>query len=244
MLDNKCGKYEEPSSQTDCGDYALFVPSTYNGTGKNLCVSKYNMGDTNGPSIPSDYHQLSPGDGNVCTKDNYKCYWVGQTAKTNNAKTKANYSATTRTIFSTYDTSTTGANLCKGWSYLGLNRSGYYWRLPTSVELDAWASAMKASSDTRLNIFGYKGLDFCTDDSEKSEFSRCDSRPDVCKTNGGNNNCNPYGIMGDSLQYKNNDYRRYRLIVVSGNNLYKTSYTTSNMTSISVRCVSDMVFKK
>ena len=38
-----------PTSQADCDPFnALFIPAKYNGTGgKNLCVTKYNVGDTN-----------------------------------------------------------------------------------------------------------------------------------------------------------------------------------------------------
>src|SRR5699024_1287821 len=44
-----------PQSQADCDPFnALFIPAAYNGSGgKNTCVTKYNVGDTNGPTIAS-----------------------------------------------------------------------------------------------------------------------------------------------------------------------------------------------
>ena len=42
-----------PQSQADCDPYnALFIPAAYNGSGgKNTCVTKYNVGNTYGPTI-------------------------------------------------------------------------------------------------------------------------------------------------------------------------------------------------
>ncbi|HIS73571.1 TPA: type II secretion system protein, partial [Candidatus Galligastranaerophilus intestinavium] len=74
------GSDGSPQSQAECAPYkAIFVPAAYNGTnGKNLCVTKFNVGDTGfgGPPIAAGVTTVSP-----YTKcSGTHCCWQGQTS--------------------------------------------------------------------------------------------------------------------------------------------------------------------
>src|SRR5699024_2984305 len=67
-----------PTSQADCDPFnALFIPAAYNGSGgKNTCVTKYNVGDTNGPTIASSTTTVTAG---IYPCSANECCWRGTT---------------------------------------------------------------------------------------------------------------------------------------------------------------------
>ena len=72
-----------PQSQSDCDPYnALFIPAAYNGSGgKNTCVTKYNVGDTYGPTIAISTATVTAGSGALNGScDANECCWRGTTS--------------------------------------------------------------------------------------------------------------------------------------------------------------------
>ena len=78
-----------PTSQADCDPFnALFIPAKYNGTGgKNLCVTKYNVGDTNGPTIATGIKVITTGTSDTCLASSTNCCWNGNTSNSGSCTT-------------------------------------------------------------------------------------------------------------------------------------------------------------
>ena len=156
-----------PKSQADCDPFnALFIPASYNGSGgRNSCVTKYNVGDTYGPSTPSGVRVVSAGSN--CSGN---CCWQGNTSTSCTATGNGNstYSGCNRTVC------TRGAAYaaCSKWAPSG-TRAGS-WRLPTQKELTAWKSRLSTLSKN----MGDAGLQLCDGASSASNGSvRCPSTP-------------------------------------------------------------------
>ena len=176
-----------PTSQADCDPFnALFIPAAYNGTGgKNTCVTKYNVGDPNGPDIASsvtivDYVDLGrcPSSASCCWKGTYTpCTgsgsWNGHTTS---------YSGCARTMCKWHAANSS----CQAWAPGGTSAGD--WRLPTSNEMEGWANNISKVS----TYLGSDGLQLCDSSSYSSygsvrchdNYSRCygarydDCRPD------------------------------------------------------------------
>ncbi len=131
-----------PQSQADCDPYyAKFIPASMNGLdGKNLCVTKYNVGDTGAPPVPSEAIKASP----FITCSDPKCCLLST----------CNYS--------NYDTCyraacrfTMADKACQNWAP-GNTKAGD-WRLPTKEEASGWSIHM----DEINNFMGTNGANFC-----------------------------------------------------------------------------------
>ncbi len=98
-----------PTSQADCDPFnALFIPAAYNGSGgKNTCVTKYNVGNTYGPTIASSTTTVTAGSGSCSANE---CCWRGTTS----------YSCTASGSWSGHSTSYSGCNrtVCT-WAAIG-----------------------------------------------------------------------------------------------------------------------------
>ncbi len=152
---------DEPKSQADCDKLtAIFAHKKYTGGGRNLCISKYNVGDNgpngSGPNIPSEYKQYSLTAGQSCPKAGY-CCWSGATAQkgscgmTGNAG--ADYSGCNRTVCQ-WNVSNAS---CKRYTAGGKTPSNY-WRLPTNSEFTNMTKYMEEINNNR----GKDGLQLCT----------------------------------------------------------------------------------
>ena len=152
-----------PTSQADCDPFnALFIPAAYNGSGgKNLCVTKYNVGDTYGPEIPNNVKIVSTG--TYCYTN---CCWQGITSNncTDTGNSDSIYSGCNRTVC----TRSAAKTACSKWAPSG-TRAGS-WRLPTKNEINGWNSKLSTLSINR----GRQGLQLC-DGTSSSGSVRCSS---------------------------------------------------------------------
>ena len=156
-----------PQSQADCDPFnALFIPAKYNGTGgKNLCVTKYNVGDTNGPDIASSVKTVNAG-GATCSAN--ECCWRGTTSENCTASGSwsghtTSYSGCTRTVCTWYAANSS----CQAWAPSGTSAGD--WRLPTSDEMKGWVDNIKKVS----TYLGGHGLQLCDYSSPSYGSVRC-----------------------------------------------------------------------
>ena len=158
-----------PTSQADCDPFnALFIPAAYNGTGgKNLCVTKYNVGDTNGPTIASSTTTVTAGSGSCSANE---CCWRGTTSSSCTASGSwsghsTSYSGCNRTVCNW-----NAANAsCQSWAPNGTSAGD--WRLPTQNEMKGWANNIERVS----TYLGSDGLQLCDYDSSSYGSVRCRS---------------------------------------------------------------------
>ena len=149
-----------PQSQSDCDPFnALFIPAAYNGSGgKNTCVTKYNVGDTNGPTIANSTTTVTTESGTRCNVT--KCCWRGRTSSTTSGSCAASGS------WSGHSTSYSGCNRtvctwaaanasCQSWAPNGTSAGD--WRLPTQNEMKGWANNIERVS----TYLGSDGLQLC-----------------------------------------------------------------------------------
>lgn len=177
-----------PQSQADCDPYnAMFIPAKYNGTGgKNLCVTKYNVGDTNGPDISHSVAAVEAG-GQPCTYNT--CCWRGTTSAvcTNSGSwggIGSYYSGCTRTVC----TWQAANSSCQAWAPSGTKAGD--WRLPTQKEMGGWATNINKIS----TYMGNTGLQFCDYGSNDKGSVMC-SNDDFLRCNGAYNSyCYPNSI--------------------------------------------------
>ena len=162
-----------PTSQADCDPYnALFIPAAYNGTGgKNLCVTKYNVGDTNGPTIASSVKTVTAG-GSSCSAN--ECCWRGTTS--NNCTPSGSWSGHSTSYSGCNRTVCTWAAAnasCQSWAPNGTSAGD--WRLPTQNEMKGWANNIERVS----TYLGSDGLQLCDGGSAYGTV-RCNNYPYHC----------------------------------------------------------------
>ena len=217
-----------PQSQSDCDPFnALYIPAAYNGTGgKNLCVTKYNVGDTNGPTIASSVTTVYA-DGATCSAN--ECCWKGTTASPCTASGSwsghtTSYSGCNRTACNWYAANSS----CQAWAPGGTKAGD--WRLPTSNEMEGWANNISKVS----TYLGSDGLQLCDNSSSSYGSVRCDFYNSRCY-GAYADYCYPYFVwsatpdgggyyyyylINGSLYGPNNDYPRYansaRCVLESG----------------------------
>ena len=176
-----------PTSQADCDPFnALFIPAKYNGTGgKNLCVTKYNVGDTNGPTIASSVKTVNAG-GATCSAN--ECCWKGKTS--NGCTTSGSwgghstsYSGCTRTVCTWYAANAS----CQSWAPNGTSAGD--WRLPTQNEMKGWANNIERVS----TYLGSDGLQLCDYNSSSCGSVRCNTYYGRCSGANGNY-CSPSDV--------------------------------------------------
>ena len=182
-----------PTSQADCDPYnALFIPAAYNGTGgKNLCVTKYNVGDTNGPTIASSVTTVNAG-GATCYAN--ECCWRGTTAFPCMASGSwsghtTSYSGCTRTVC----TWRAANSSCQAWAPSGTSAGD--WRLPTQNEMKGWANNIQRVS----TYLGSDGLQLCDLGSSSYGSVECD---DTSRCSGAlTGYCSPYNVWSSPSGY-------------------------------------------
>ena len=161
-----------PQSQADCDPYyAKFIPASMNGIGgKNLCVTKYNVGDIGGPSAATSKGVQVVSGGVSC--GHRKCCWKGSC-------TTANYDTCARTVckFQAADLS------CANWAP-GNTKAGD-WRLPTHEEAGNWALYM----DEINNFLGINGLNLCDGYSKTHGMPVCVGPAGECPGDNINHTC-------------------------------------------------------
>lgn len=166
------GSDGSPQSQAECAPYkAIFVPAAYNGTnGKNLCVTKFNVGDTGfgGPPIAAGVTTVSP-----YTKcSGTHCCWQGQTSDECYDTHNIDYDGCNRTAC----TMPAAKKSCEEWAPAGTPAGS--WRLPVKTELEGWTQNL----DKILFDKGVQGLQLC----DMSAFAhekynvQCDITYDTC----------------------------------------------------------------
>ncbi len=183
-------------SQADCdrlGAGLLFIPKETTGT-KNMCVMKYNIGDTGVENWVGVQRCTA---GGSCTVENSNkenvtkeeltpTCWQGQTAeigKCNNSF--GGYSGCSRTVCNW----TGAAKMCENY------RLGTYgWRLPTYQELDGIANDENKYSNPLLSS---KGLMFCNYDTASTTAPICKCNSSSC-TNAYNHMCGPRSIWSST----------------------------------------------
>ena len=182
-----------PQSQSDCDPFnALFIPAEYNGSGgKNTCVTKYNVGDSGGPTIASSVSTVMTG-GQYCSLS--ECCWKGTTSQECTETGSwdghtTSYSGCTRTVC----TWQAAKNSCQTWAPAGTYAGE--WRLPTNEEMKGWANNISKISP----FLGSDGLQLCEYDYPYFGSVRCYH----CRNcyGAGNNNCYPYYLWTSSSGY-------------------------------------------
>ena len=166
-----------PQSQSDCDPYnALFIPAAYNGSGgKNTCVTKYNVGDTNGPTIAISTATVTAGSGALNGSCNAnECCWRGTTSNYCTASGSwsghsTGYGGCERTICTWYAANAS----CQSWAPNGTSAGD--WRLPTQNEMKGWANNIERVS----TYLGSDGLQLCDGGSAYGTV-RCNRYPYRC----------------------------------------------------------------
>lgn len=191
-----------PQSQADCDPYnALFIPAAYNGTGgKNTCVTKYNVGDPNGPEIANTVVIISTGlTETTCASNTNSCCWQGVTSSSCSAtgnwgELSTSYSGCKRTVCTKYAAN----NSCKSWEPTGTKAGS--WRLPTNIELAGWKSIIESESEGGGKIskyLGSNGLQLCDYASANYGSVKCNWNSNRC--NGSyDDDCSPSYIWTSS----------------------------------------------
>ena len=214
--------YGAPQKQADCEPYnAVFVPAKYNGeNGKNLCVTRYNVGDYGGPPwevyggrnntpIMKFVNQESSNPANTC--------WHGNTGDANYCIPEiGKYPGCKRTVcgYNNADQS------CRRWNPLGAQYGS--WRLPTTAEATGWKNSAEVQEILKSN----DGAMFCTNNT---------TDPFVCKTTSvckGAKGCYP------SCYWLKDGENMYHFCWKTGITIHNSAELTEAM---SARCVSSNV---
>lgn len=185
-----------PQSQADCDPYnALFIPAEYNGSGgKNTCVTKYNVGDTNGPTIAGSVTTVNTNNPfKSCSAD--ECCWKGTTTndctETGEWGTHStNYSGCNRTVCNWNAASSS----CQAWAPAGTSAGD--WRLPNNAEAAGWKNNLGRVS----TYLGSDGLQLCDNESSLYGSVLCEYSQIKCK-GAENNICAPDNVWTSTHGY-------------------------------------------
>ena len=180
-----------PQSQADCDPFnALFIPAEYNGSGgKNTCVTKYNVGDTNGPTIASSTTTVTAGSGSCSANE---CCWTGYTVGICNSGHPTSYSGCYRTVCTWYAANAS----CQSWAPNGTSAGD--WRLPTQNEMKGWANNIEKVS----TYLGSDGLQLCDGYRSSHESFICYPYLTRCSGSGAyDGSCYPSGVWSSPSGY-------------------------------------------
>ena len=200
--------------QKVCDKYnALFIPKKYLGTNKNICMTKFNALDVNGPMVDYSDEQLANLSipvtrvkaGENCNADN--CCW-GQTNTSTSYTVSQNgdstYSGQNRTVCQ----ANAAQSICSNWAPSSATIGK--WRLPNETELKNLALYM--NNETKYSYFlnhfsGKSGLQLCDFSSSSYGADKCSYKIDVCRGNsassGSKDDCYPSKIWGVTNLYLN-----------------------------------------
>ncbi len=216
-----------PVTKEDCDKWnALYIPKEMNGGAKNICVTKYNVGDKD-IAIASNVLKLSVNQ--TCT-DSGNCCWQGNTSSecgiTGNAD--ADYSGCNRTVCQW-----NAANLsCKAYTANGNTPEGS-WRLPKYIEFGQWA----INKDILNNNKGKDGLQFCTTKNSDKGLVRC-NYAQRCQGAAQNNYCFPGYLWSADQEIQGAQGIGAHLIMYDD---FITSLGHGNTYAFSTRCVIDTI---
>ena len=181
-------------SQADCDKYgALFVEAKYNGTGKNICITRYNAGDPPGPSIAPSTKIVNTDLGQSCTGND--CCWQGTLTANINDCTESyagtdgsitTYSGCNRTVC-TYPAATAACAL-----YAPVDTNPGDWRLPIEKEIGAWSSTGVGSFSIGK---GSAGMQLCSYFPNYKKAISCSSMSGLC-LGANSNSCQPAQVWG------------------------------------------------
>ncbi len=225
-------KAKEPQSQADCDKvalYTMFIEKKYNDGYKNVCVTKFNVGDPQGPDIAASVVNFQRSKYTVCPKASESlCCWNGRMGAY--CTDDGNYSGCTRTVCQWE----AARRSCLEWN--SNDKYKGYWRLPKRIELNGWARNINYISRGR----GNNGLQFCDDAYSKQDTVGSVSGSavcfgiDECKNTFGDSFCEPMMILSMDSVNENTKYAYYLRM-----NSF-TEYTFhKNTRGFSARCVYD-----
>ena len=213
----------------------------------NLCVTRYNMGDSPETLIPSGANANVVSVGNTCVIDTdkekvykgtaSKCCWKGNTAQDCDSS-NGSYSGCNRTVC---DYAAAKA-ICENF-----NKKGYSWRLPTTNELNI---TQLGNQIMTINL-GNSGLMLC-DTGANYGSSQCSAGSEKCiGTDAGKikNTCSPANIWLEAYSkfHRYGDGTTYYIVnpyYYYLENTYWRGPTIWNYVpkaAYSVRCVADMI---
>lgn len=205
-----------PSEQNCSLVNAMYIKAAYNGTGgKDLCVSKFNAGDPNGPPLYDDIEirQATAPSGSTLD-DSAKVCWQGSTTnKCIVSSSAATYNFTYNSCTRTICTFEAAQAICKK----------YGWRLPKYSELLGWNNNFTYVT----KYMGERGLQLCGHTS--NWHPQCD-HVGGCKGSNGNS------CMPDALWYENSPTK----VAVLGNDILQFESARPTSTA-SVRCVAEII---
>lgn len=230
--------------QKICDKYnALFIPKKYLGTNKNICMTKYNALDTNGPLDGYTNEQLlalEPAitkvqrDKAYCNTG-YCCWADTNTASsyTSGQNGDSSYSGASRTVCQ----ATSAEVLCKNWA--PDSATSGKWRLPNYNELTNLAIYLNNETQysSFLNLYmGKSGLQLC-DSSSSAGIDKCyglaDKSTNACGVSSAEaallDDCHPNEIWGLSNYYLTMSEKKATV-----------SSTTGPQFPKSVRCVTEV----
>ncbi len=182
-----------PKSQADCEPFGIYIKAAWNG-GKDVCVSKYNPGETHtekGASPSTSITGVTTVPAGTNCSGNYCCWTGNQSSSLFTAKDSGSYACDSAggSYSGCYRTvcKWNAANIiCQNWKPTG----GTAGRLPTLNELSAWATYINNISTGK----GDSGLQLCGDRANTGTgASQCD---DTSKCPG--SDCIPEILHGDS----------------------------------------------
>ncbi len=215
-------KNNAPQSQKDCDKFnALFIPASMNG-GKNICITKYNMGDNGLPLTAAQILSVNQ----TCTNKG-NCCWKGTTSPTCglSGNSGADYSGCSRTVCQW-----AAANAsCASYAPNGTKAGG--WRLPTNSEFSVWAQYATLLNNNK----GKDGLQLCVNPEtagDASGYVACSIGRNLC-TGSADNHCYPYTLWSQTPYPNSNEIKYYTVV-----NTLKLSDLEQKLTA-SVRCVYD-----
>ncbi len=237
-LDNNQGEEKDeqkgPQSQEDCdkiAPYLMFIEKKYNDGFHNVCVTKYNVGDSGGPGLGQGVIRGSSG---KCGAQN--CCWTGgrtSDACSGGSNGDSTYSGCNRAACQ----HKAGKISCESWAPNGKYKG--YWRLPTKEELDGWALT--------INNYDLKGTPILTSNMGSKGLQFCAYNPNA-STVGNNVQCyyGRYSCPGADYDYCHtaNIYGEGNYVLGLGNpqNVLNATATYAGNTggwAYSVRCVYD-----
>ncbi len=198
-------------SEFDCsGQYFMKIG--------NLCVTKYNMGDSTETAIPSGAGVSVVRVGTTCgSRFDYstKCCWQGTTSESNCDATNGDYSGCNRTVCTWGAADSICAHFKQG------NKT---WRLPTTAEMSNWLTYSKGKGDDGLMLCdansGYSSA-YCFHSSYNCPGSY-------------DNGCTPYAVWS-SVLYKS----KYAYYYTLSNGSWSSNHPLRTY-PFSVRCVTDL----
>ena len=252
--DGKCEESDEiikyvypnqPKNQTECNQWnSKFIPAGVIKSNRNVCITKWNAGDTDsgystspkGPTIPTDKVTVV-NVGTSCPTSSTPCCWKGGTSLTcensysppsHTGRPTTAYSGCKRTVCNTM----AAEEICSNYAPTGTNKGD--WRLPTISEFHELAQTMNAGTDFTdyggsdyLKNIGSDGLQFCDNASGYGVVQCTVNLPGKCP-GVGTGECFPYYV-----HIGNNTYYSLLNGVFWGPRYYEIAFPAS------VRCVYD-----